>query len=177
MDNSKDTDDILILGNDIEDTITLPSLDSLHHGFGAVPPDLTLSSISLADAISISNGDTITISPSPTYTINTMTGTPNTVWATSMGGGSADWSVNNNQSATIKLSGEDADIDINGKSMKAWMEQVEQRLNILVVNPELEDEWAELKELGDRYRELEKLCKEKADIWTKLKSMPPPLDL
>jgi len=168
MDNSKDTDDILILGNDIEDTITLPSLDSLHHGFGAVPPDLTLSSISLDDII--------TISPSNTFTINSMSGTPNAVWTTA-GTGSADWSINNNRSATIKLSGEDADIDLNGKSMKAWMEQVEQRLNILTVNPELEDEWAELKELGDRYRELEKLCKEKADIWTKLKSMPPPLDL
>ena len=167
MDNSKDTDDILILGNEVEDTITLPGLDSLHSGFGAVPPDLTLSSISLDDVI--------TISPSNTFTINSMTGTPNAVW--SMGSnGSSDWNTIK-QSATISLKGEDADIDINGKSMKAWMEQVEQRLNILTVNPELEDEWAELKELGDRYRELEQRCKEKADVWAKLKSMPPPLGL
>jgi len=176
MDHAKDTNDTLIFRNAVEDTITLPSLDSLHPGFGAVPPDLTFSSVSLADTISISNGDTITLAPSHTYTLNNMTGTPNTVWATSMGSGSADWSINNNRSATIKLSGEDADIDINGKSMKSWMQQVEQRLNILTVNPELEKEWTELKELGDRYRELEKRCKEKSDVWTKLKSMPP-LDL
>ena len=54
------------------------------------------------------------------------------------------------------------------------MEQVEERLNILTPNPELEKEWDDLRKLGERYRKLEKKCKEKAEVWKKLKSMPPP---
>ena len=72
----------------------------------------------------------------------------------------------------IHLTGE-ADIDFNGKSLRDWMEQVEQRLNILTPNHELEKEWNELRELGQRYRELERQCQEKAKMWNKLKSMPP----
>jgi flagellar motility protein MotE (MotC chaperone) len=41
-------------------------------------------------------------------------------------------------------------------------------------NPELEKECDDLKKLGDRYRKLEKKCKEKAEVWNKLKSMPTP---
>jgi flagellar motility protein MotE (MotC chaperone) len=74
----------------------------------------------------------------------------------------------------MELHGDGADIDINGKSMTAWMEKVEERLNILTPNPELEKEWDELRKLGERYRKLEKKCKEKAEMWNKLKSMPPP---
>lgn len=66
-----------------------------------------------------------------------------------------------------------ADIMIGDRSMVEWMEKVEERLNILTVNPELEAEWNELRELGDRYRELEKKCKEKGEMWKKLKQLPP----
>jgi hypothetical protein len=45
---------------------------------------------------------------------------------------------------------------------------------MLVPNPELEKEWDDLKKLGNRYRKLEKKCKEKAEMWNKLKSMPKP---
>lgn len=78
------------------------------------------------------------------------------------------------QGGAITLQGDNADININGKSMKAWMEKVEERLNILTPNTELEKEWDDLRELGERYRELEKRCKEKAEVWKKLNSMPPP---
>ena len=74
----------------------------------------------------------------------------------------------------VELQGEGADISINGKSMKAWMEKVEERLNILTPNTELEKDWDDLRKLGERYRRLEKKCKEKADTWKKLKAMPPP---
>ena len=79
-----------------------------------------------------------------------------------------------NQSGSIDIQGQNADIKINGKSMKTWMEQVEERLNILTPNPKLEADWDELQELGERYRALEQKCKEKADMWKKLKSMPKP---
>jgi hypothetical protein len=79
-----------------------------------------------------------------------------------------------NQSGTIELTGEDADIRVNGRSLMDAIDALEQRLNILVPNPELEAEWDELRELSERYRELEKKCKEKGDMWKKLKQMPPP---
>lgn len=76
------------------------------------------------------------------------------------------------QSGKMVMKGKDADIEINGKSMTAWMEQVEQRLNILTPNPELEKEWDDLRRLGERYRKLEKKCQEKAKMWTALKKLP-----
>jgi hypothetical protein len=77
------------------------------------------------------------------------------------------------QSGTIEIQGENADIKINGKSMKTWMEAVEERLNIMTPNPELEAEWDELHELGERYRALEQQCREKAQMWAALKKIQP----
>jgi hypothetical protein len=77
------------------------------------------------------------------------------------------------QRGTIEIQGKDADIKINGKSMVAWMEAVEERLNILTPNPELEAEWDELQALGERYRALEKQCQEKAQMWAALKKVQP----
>jgi hypothetical protein len=74
----------------------------------------------------------------------------------------------------IIMKGEKADIEINGKSMSAWMEKVEQRLNILQPNPDMEKDWDELRRLGERYRKLEKKCQEKSRMWETLKKMPPP---
>jgi phosphocarrier protein len=62
---------------------------------------------------------------------------------------------------------------INGKSMRVWMEKVEQRLNILTPNSDMEKEWDELRRLGERYRKLEKKCQEKSQMWNALKKMPP----
>ena len=74
----------------------------------------------------------------------------------------------------IVIQGEDADLVIGKKSMRDWMEKVEERLNILTPNPEMEKEWDDLRKLGERYRKLEKKCKEKSDMWNKLKAMPSP---
>lgn len=78
-----------------------------------------------------------------------------------------------NQSGTIEIKGEDADIKINGKSMKTWMEAIEERLNMLTPNPELEKDWDDLRRLGERYRALEEKCKEKARMWAALKKVQP----
>jgi hypothetical protein len=100
-------------------------------------------------------------------------------WSTGTTGINAiDWSnisVNTSisQSGLMELKGDNADIKINGRSLTDAIEALEQRLNILVPNPELEKEWDELRELGNRYRELEKQCKEKGEMWNKLKTMPP----
>jgi hypothetical protein len=86
--------------------------------------------------------------------------------------GSTDYNMKVEQSGQIDIRGEKADIRINGKSMNKWMEQVEQRLNILSPNPELEKEWDDLRRLGERYRKLEKKCQEKARMWEALKKLP-----
>jgi hypothetical protein len=77
------------------------------------------------------------------------------------------------QSGSIDIQGQNADIKINGKSMKTWMEAVEERLNILTPNPEMEKEWDDLRRLGQRYRALERKCKEKAQMWAALKKIQP----
>lgn len=143
----------------LENTITISSPThgmSSNTNYGAIPP----ASISIA-GLSQSTGQNniwTTNTTSPSYTISPMNLNPMTVGA----------------SGTMSLQGEKADIDINGKSMVAWMEKVEERLNILTPNPELEKEWDDLRRLGERYRKLEKKCKDKAEMWKKLKSMPKP---
>ena len=97
----------------------------------------------------------------------------NTIWTTNTGGytiGQGNTQPSNN----IHIKGADADLVINDKSMRTWMEKVEERLNILTPNPELEKEWDQLRRLGERYRKLEKKCQEKSDAWNKLKNMPKP---
>jgi hypothetical protein len=103
-----------------------------------------------------------------------------TTGAGANGVGSLDWSnltigssINSSitQSGIMELHGENADLKINGRSLMSAIDALEQRLNILVPNPELEAEWDELRELGERYRELERQCKEKGDMWAKLKEI------
>ena len=105
---------------------------------------------------------------SPYHNLNTITGTS----VNSLISGGNDYNMKVEQSGQIDVRGEKADIRINGKSMNKWMEQVEQRLNILTPNPELEKEWDDLRRLGERYRKLEKKCQEKARMWEALKKLP-----
>jgi len=63
-----------------------------------------------------------------------------------------------------------ADITVGGKSMREFMEQVNERLAMLEPNKKLEAEWAELKELGDQYRAMEQDLLEKAKSWDILKA-------
>jgi hypothetical protein len=72
------------------------------------------------------------------------------------------------------LTGDDADLVINGVSLAKTLEGIQQRLNMLRPNPEMEAQWDELRELGQRYRELEQQCMEKSRMWAHLTSMPPP---
>jgi hypothetical protein len=77
-----------------------------------------------------------------------------------------------NAGGTIELKGESADVIIDGVSLKATLEALHERLNWMQPNTTLEEEWDQLRELGDRYRELEKQCKEKSQMWTKLRTLP-----
>jgi hypothetical protein len=105
-----------------------------------------------------------------TYTTNTTSQTP---WIATGGLGGTNPAMVVSPSGSIDIQGQNADIKINGKSMKVWMEAVEERLNILTPNPELEKEWDDLRRLGERYRKLEKKCREKAQMWAALKKVQP----
>jgi hypothetical protein len=124
----------------------------------------------MPSTVSISNGG-FTIGP------NTV---PNTVWTTNTSTvGDINWGPTSvagqiDQSGRVSLQGKNADLDINGKSLVQWMEAMEERMNWMQPNVELEKEWDDLKKLGERYRKLEKKCKEKAEVWKRLKQMPPP---
>ena len=140
--------------------------------YGAIPT-ISMSDLTLGNIAYSSSGT------STTYTLGPGGSHANAVWTTAApgtGGVGYNWSSVGaiQPSATISLKGKDADIDIDGKSLVKWMEAMEERMNWMRPNVELENEWDELRELGDRYRELEKKCKEKAEVWKKLKSIPPP---
>lgn len=106
----------------------------------------------------------------------------NTLSNTVIGGGytyDTSWSPNLtvgtsiNQSGTINLRGEDADIVVNGVSLMDKLDAIAERLNLLDVNKELEAEWDQLRELAQRYRELEQELKAKSEMWKTLKTKTP----
>lgn len=74
-----------------------------------------------------------------------------------------------NQSGVIDCKGENADILLNGRSVRDTLAAIEDRLGILRPNEQLESEWDELKELARQYRKLEAELKEKQRVWDILK--------
>ena len=117
----------------------------------------TFSNVSLTSPYTVSSGINF---PNAVYTTSTV----NSPWVQSppMAG------------PKIRLEGADADIEINGVSLWRTMQEISNRLNIMHVNPELETQWAELRELGEKYRKLEQQLKEKQATWDRLKAMPAP---
>jgi hypothetical protein len=95
----------------------------------------------------------------------------------SLGSGSGVWSMTDGittNSSKIQLTGEDADIEINGESVVGMLREIRDRLNIMQVSEKLEAEWDELRELRQLYEAKLVECREKSRAWDALKSMPPP---
>ena len=83
-----------------------------------------------------------------------------------------DWSTT--LSSDVKITDgnlviENGDVLIDGYSLLHAINNIEERLAILDPNPELENDWEELKDLGNQYRELEKKILEKEKMWDTLK--------
>jgi len=121
--------------------------------------------IDLGNGYGVSD-NTITLDPSlwnaggGAYTIST-TGTGDYEYS------GVNWgNISDNKGITIA---EDGDLTIGNRSLKEFMDKVEERLAILNVNQELEAQWEELKALGDKYRELEKTLLERNKIMDILK--------
>ena len=142
------------------DTITWSDPNYVANPFGTYSSPTTFGpNVSGSHTVLGGNGYTYTTNTTSPYIVNGGTGSNPTMAV--------------NPSGTIEIKGEDADIKINGKSMVTWMEKVEERLNILTPNPELEADWDDLRKLGNRYRALEKKCREKAQMWAALKKVQP----
>jgi hypothetical protein len=154
------------------------TIDELNHLTSSVTTD-TITWSSAADCITTGTlhpnygavpGTTTTIGGGTGYTYTTNTTSP---WINTTTGTGTNPAMVVSQGGGIEIKGEEADIKINDKSMVSWMEAVEERLNLLTPNPKLEAEWDELQELGERYRALERKCKEKAQMWAALKKVQP----
>jgi hypothetical protein len=100
-------------------------------------------------------------------------GGSNSIYTTSGSNGSWNNIYSASPSVSLDRAGiqvtESADIKLGNVSLKDFINKIEQRLALLTPNPELEKEWGELKDLGDRYRELEKQITEKMKTWDILK--------
>jgi hypothetical protein len=146
-------------GSDSDDliTISLPSDTTLDlGGYRAAQSTYNIGSI-----------DTITLDSSSYITTGT--------------GGALNWSANygdyniyntgpgvniSNDGITMKP---EADLKIGDRSLKDFMDRVEDRLAILHPNEALEDKWEELKNLRRQYEALEKDILEKEKIMKILK--------
>jgi hypothetical protein len=69
----------------------------------------------------------------------------------------------------LEIRGDNADIVINGVSLNETLANINARLGMMRPNPQIESEWDELRELGDRYRALEADIKDKMQMWELLK--------
>lgn len=123
----------------------------------------------------LDNSDLITVTTSKTpYTIGA-TGSLTGLWTSTSGTSAYDYGYVNNQNTVVNIGHhgidvkQDADIKIGDVSLKDFMKRMEDRLALLTPNTKLEAEWDELKELGDRYRELEQQIKDKMKTWDILK--------
>lgn len=160
------------------DPLDSNSFGSLDPNYGAVPPLATdqISKLTVSRLDSNINGTTYTnISAigGPSYTIGTGINTAGHVWTTTGTGTSPYWGAGSGGKVVIQ--GENADLVIGDKSMRDWMKQIEERLNLLTPNTKLEEEWEELRALGEQYRKLEQHIKDKQATWDRLKAMPPPV--
>jgi hypothetical protein len=136
---------------------------SLDLGYGAVPPDY--------GNISYSGGiDTITIDSSTMYSSNTIT-LPSTTIANggytigSYNTGTSGYTFNTTSpSVHINSDGIDmaagTDIKVDGKSLKEFMNKMEERLAILVPDPKKLEQFAALKKAYEHYKLMEQLCQE-----------------
>jgi hypothetical protein len=73
-----------------------------------------------------------------------------------------------NPSGRVDLKGADADITINGVSLNATLKLIQDRLGLLIPNPELEGQFDELRALSEQYKKIESECREKMRVWNTL---------
>ena len=127
-----------------------------------------------ADTYSVDlSGVYSSVSLTSPYTVSSGINFPNAVYTTSTV--NSPWVQSPPMAGPkIKLDGADADIEINGVSLWATMQEISNRLNIMHTNPELETQWQELRALGEQYRKLEQHILDKQATGDRIRAMPAP---
>ena len=144
--------------------IIAQDIGTLDLGYGAVPPDYGNISYSGYGA------DTITIDTSTMHSSNTITlpssftigsASSSNYYTTGTGGYT---SINTSPSVNITGAGIDmaagTDISIDGKSLKTFMNKMEERLAILIPDPAKLEKFEALKKAYEHYKLMESLCQE-----------------
>jgi hypothetical protein len=132
--------DAFMINSSWNDTITSGTLAP---GYGAVPP-ATMTWPNTPTTMTWPN------TAAPTYTFS-------------------DLSITQPAQTKITLTGDDADIEINGESVVGMLKEIRDRLNILQVSAEMEAEWDELRTLREQYEAKLAECREKSRAWAALK--------
>ena len=78
------------------------------------------------------------------------------------------FSMSHDIDGKMRITGEDADIEINGISLKDTLHNLQERMAILQPNPTLEAEFKELRDIRQKYIELERNLLEKKQMWETL---------
>jgi hypothetical protein len=154
--------------DDPEVGIIAQDIGTLDLGYGAVPPDYNnMSSGYGTDTITLNgsmySSGTITL-PTTTisnggYTIGSA-GTSGQFYTT----GTSGYNWNNPPTVNISSDGIDmaagTDIKVDGKSLKDFMNKMEERLAILVPDPKKLEQFEALKKAYEHYKLMESLCQE-----------------
>jgi hypothetical protein len=93
---------------------------------------------------------------------------------TSTGFGTVNFSnpITTTSNGTLELTGDNADIKINGESLMSTLQEIQNHLRIptaVVRDAEAEAEWAVLQAAGEHYELLLKQYKAKRQVWETLK--------
>ena len=78
------------------------------------------------------------------------------------------YSMSHDIDGKMRITGDDADIEIDGISLKETLHKLQERMAILEPNLELEQEFKELKDIREQYITLERNLLEKKAIWQAL---------
>ena len=163
------------MSND-KDSITFDDIEIDLSDYGAAQASTmidTLDTITLTGSDQYSNINTITL-PSSTFTyggatvggITTINNiNANSQWTT----GTSGYTINSNYGvspSTVNISttgiemAAGTDIKVDGKSLKEFMNKMEERLAILVPDPKKLEQFAALKKAYEHYKLMESLCQE-----------------
>jgi len=133
-------------------------LDNVSTAIGGTDLDLNSYSFNYSNMNSSIGVSTITL-PSPSYTIGTgysgqflTSGSNGSSWTNSIGSGGVNISTDGIDMAA------GTDIKIDGKSLKEFMNKMEQRLAILVPDPKKLEKFEALKRAYEHYKTMESLC-------------------
>jgi len=152
----------------MSDTMVSGCMDDTLIISGSSDASIDLGNYSAAQSTyTIGNVDTITLDPSSYITTGTSLN-----WNNSYS--FSDYNITNgNPKVNISSNGitmkPEADLKIGDRSLKDFMDRVEDRLAILHPNEALEDKWEQLKDLRRQYEALEKDILEKEKIMKILK--------